>query len=86
MKKDKALNKPINNPTKLVILSNRILALGYINVKTATMSGVVGQNITPKEEVSNNKGLKSGLNSAFIGNQKARKTKGNTQYLQAGSL
>jgi len=50
------------------------------------MSGVVGQYITPKEDVSNSKGLKSGLSSAFIGDQKARKTKGNTQYLQVGSL
>jgi hypothetical protein len=52
----------------------------------AIMRGVVGQYITPKEDVSSNKGLKSGLRLAFIGDQKARKTKGKTQYLQAGSL
>ena len=50
------------------------------------MSGVVGQNITPKDDVSNSNGLKSGFNSAFIGDQKAKKTKGKTQYLQVGSL
>ena len=56
-KNDIALNKPINNPTKLVILSRKMLTLGYIKVKTATMSGVVGQYITPKEDVSNSKGI-----------------------------
>ena len=80
------LNKPISNPTKLVILSRKMLTLGYIKVKMATMSGVVGQYITPKEDVSSSKGLKSGFSSAFIGDQKARKTKGKTQYLQAGNL
>ena len=86
IKYDMALNRPINDPTKLVILSSRMFTLGYINVKTATMSGVVGQYITPKEDVSNSKGLKSGFSWAFIGDQKARKTKGSTQYLQAASF
>jgi len=38
MKNDMALNKPIDNPTKLVILSRKTLTLGYIKVETATMS------------------------------------------------
>jgi len=50
------------------------------------MSGVVGQYITPKDEVSNRRGLRFGLKSGFIGDQKAKTTKGTTQYLQAGSL
>jgi len=58
-----------------------MLTLGCVKVKTATTGGVVGQYITPKEDVSS-RGLKSGFSSAFIGDQKARKTKGKTQYLQ----
>lgn len=50
------------------------------------MTGVVGQYMTPKEEVSNSKGLKSGFSWAFIGDQKAKKAKGRTQYLHAGSF
>ena len=52
----------------------------------AITNGVVGQYITPKEDVNSSKGLKSGISSAFIGDQKARATKGKTQYLHAGSL
>ena len=48
--------------------------------------GVVGQNNTPKDDVSNNIGLKLGLKSAFIGNQNANTAKGNTQYLHKGIL
>jgi hypothetical protein len=36
--------------------------------------------------LSSNKGLKSGFSCAFIGDQKAKKAKGKTQYLHAGSL
>jgi hypothetical protein len=52
----------------------------------AKMNGVVGQYITPKEEVSSNRGLKSGFSCASIGDQKARKANGTTQYLHTGSL
>lgn len=80
------LNRPINRPTKLVVLRTYMFTLGYIRVKMAMMSGVVGQYITPKEDVSSSEGLKSGFSSAFIGDQKARRTKGITQYLQVGSF
>jgi hypothetical protein len=46
----------------------------------------VGQNITPKDDVSSRRGLKSGLKSLLIGNQKAKMAKGTSQYLQAGRL
>jgi len=45
MKNDMASNRPISNPTKHVILSRKMLTLGYVKVKMATMSGVVGQYI-----------------------------------------
>jgi len=77
---------PIIKPTKLVVLRTYLFTFGYTRVNVAIMRGVVGQNITPNEDVSKSKGLKSGLSSAFIGDQKARKTNGSTQYLQAGSL
>jgi hypothetical protein len=50
------------------------------------MTGVVGQYITPKEELSNKSGLKSGFSCVSIGDQKAKKAKGKTQYLHTGSL
>jgi len=50
------------------------------------MNGVVGQYITPKDEVSNRSGLRFGLKSGFIGDQKAKTTRGTIQYLQAGSF
>jgi hypothetical protein len=63
-----------------------VLTLGEIKVKRAIMTGVVGQYMTPKEELSSSNGLKSGFSCAFIGDQKAKKAKGKTQYLHAGSL
>ncbi len=52
----------------------------------ATMNGVVGQYITPKDEVNNKIGLRSRFKSGPIGDQKAKTTKGTTPYLQTGSL
>ena len=86
MKYDRALNRPIIRPTKLVAVRTSLLTLGYVRVKRAMMTGVVGQYMTPKEELSRNKGLKSGFSCASIGDQKARKAKGKTQYRHAGSL
>jgi len=64
-----ALSRPITKPTKLVVLWTYVFTFGYIRVSMAIMKGVVGQNITPNEDVSKSKGLKSGLSSAFIGDQ-----------------
>ena len=50
------------------------------------MNGVVGQYITPKDDVRNRSGLKSGVKSGLIGDQKAKATRGTIQYLQVGSL
>ena len=86
MKYDMMLKIPMNKPTKLVTLRSSMLTLGYINVKRATMNGVVGQYITPKDEVSNISGSKFVLKSGFIGDQKAKTTSGTTQYLQGGSV
>jgi len=55
-------------------------------VRRAITTGVVGQNITPKDEVSRRRGLKLGLKSGFIGDQNAKKAKGTTQYLHVGSF
>jgi hypothetical protein len=86
MNSDMALKAPIRNPTKLVTLRTYLLTLGKINVRIAITTGVVGQNITPKDDVSNSKGLKLGLKSALIGDQNANTAKGITQYLHKGSL
>ena len=85
MKNDIALKKPMSKPMKLVILRRCVLTLGYIKVRIAITTGVVGQNITPKDDVSSRRGLKFGLKSVFIGNQNAKMAKGNTQYLHTGS-
>jgi len=81
-----ALKRPIRKPTKLVTLRTKLFTLGKINVRIAITTGVVGQNITPKDDVSNSKGLKFGLKSALIGDQNAKMAKGITQYLHKGSL
>jgi len=86
MNNDIALNRPMNKPTKLVVLRTYMLTFGKIKVRIAIATGVVGQYITPKEDVSSRRGLRSGLNSVFIGDQNAKRANGNTQYLHAGSL
>ena len=50
--------RPISRPAKLVRLRRRLFTSGYIRFKMAMITGVVGQNITPKLEVSRGEGLR----------------------------
>jgi hypothetical protein len=52
MNSDMALNTPIRKPMKLVTPRTYLLTLGKINVRIEITTGVVGQNITPKDDVS----------------------------------
>jgi hypothetical protein len=62
--------KPISRPAKLVRLRRRLFTSGYIRVKMAMITGVVGQNITPKLEVSSGSGLKFGFHQGSWGTRK----------------